>query len=415
MDRNAYIENLCRGARSATHTLANLSSAKKNQLLRDIAAALRTNAPGIIAANMKDLDAAKKAGLSSAMCDRLLLNEKGINSMAVSIEEIASFEEPVGRIENMRVRPSGIRVGQMRIPLGVVLVIYESRPNVTTDIAALCIKSGNACILRGGEEAIYSNTALYGVLEKVILSHGLPAGSVTFMAELDRDLVPLLLKQNRYIDVVIPRGGVGLISMVTRESNIPVIKHDYGICHIFLDESADTDMSIRIAINAMVQRPSACNAMETLLVHEKFPGTKKVLQALADHNVEIRGCERTRAIMPGLVAATDADWDTEYLDLVLSVKIVNSLEEAMDHIAKHSSSHSESIITDNYSHAERFLKEVDSSAVFVNSSTRFHDGGEFGLGAEVGISTGRFHARGAMGVEGLTTLKYVVYGNGEVR
>jgi len=415
MEKNSYIENLCRGARSATHALANLSSAKKNELLRDIAAALRSNAPEIISANMKDLDAAKKAGLSSAMCDRLLLNEKAVNSMAVSIEEIAALEEPVGRIENMRVRPSGIRVGQMRIPLGVVLVIYESRPNVTTDIAALCIKSGNACILRGGEEAIYSNSALYSIIEKTIREHGLPSGSVTFMAELDRDLVPLILKQNRYIDVVIPRGGVGLISMVTKESNIPVIKHDYGICHIFLDESADTDMSARIAINAKVQRPSACNAMETLLIHENFTGTGTVLQALLDRKVEIRGCERTRAIMPGIAAATDADWDTEYLDLILSVKMVKNVDEAMDHIAKHSSSHSESIITNNYTNAERFLKEVDSAAVFVNSSTRFHDGGEFGLGAEVGISTGKFHARGAMGVEGLTTLKFVVYGNGEVR
>jgi len=416
MDNKQYIEQLCRDARDASRTVAGYGTVLKNNLLLKMAADLRRKADFIIAGNKKDLAAAEQAGVSGALYDRLLLNRERIDGMAVSIEEIAALPDPVGRIERMIVRPSGIRVGQMRIPLGVVAVIYEARPNVTTDIAALCLKSGNAAILRGGKEAINTNTALHAVVSGVLAESGCPGSAVTFIGRTDRELVPVLLKMKRYIDVVIPRGGESLIRAVSEESTIPVIKHDKGVCHIFVDESADEEMANRIAVNAKVQRPGVCNAMETLLVHAKYPRTESLLKSLLDSNVEIRGCERTVALMPGAVRPADpGDYGFEFLDLVLAVKMVDSLEEAMEHIARYGSSHSEAIITSDYLNSERFLREVDSSAVFVNASTRFHDGGEFGLGAEVGISTEKLHARGAMGVEGLTTLKYVIYGKGEVR
>lgn len=416
MDNKQYIEQLCRDARDASRTVAGYGTVLKNNLLLKMAADLRRKADFIIAGNKKDLAAAEQAGVSGALYDRLLLNRERIDGMAVSIEEIAQLPDPVGRIERMIVRPSGIRVGQMRIPLGVVAVIYEARPNVTTDIAALCLKSGNAAILRGGKEAINTNTALHAVVSGVLAESGCPGSAVTFIGRTDRELVPVLLKMKRYIDVVIPRGGESLIRAVSEESTIPVIKHDKGVCHIFVDESADEEMANRIAVNAKVQRPGVCNAMETLLVHAKYPRTESLLKSLLDSNVEIRGCERTVALMPGAVRPADpGDYGFEFLDLVLAVKMVDSLEEAMEHIARYGSSHSEAIITSDYLNSERFLREVDSSAVFVNASTRFHDGGEFGLGAEVGISTEKLHARGAMGVEGLTTLKYVIYGKGEVR
>ncbi len=416
MDNKQYIEQLCRDARDASRTVAGYGTVLKNNLLLKMAADLRRKADFIIAGNKKDLAAAEQAGVSGALYDRLLLNRERIDGMAVSIEEIAALPDPVGRIERMIVRPSGIRVGQMRIPLGVVAVIYEARPNVTTDIAALCLKSGNAAILRGGKEAINTNTALHAVVSGVLAESGCPGSAVTFIGRTDRELVPVLLKMKRYIDVVIPRGGESLIRAVSEESTIPVIKHDKGVCHIFVDESADEEMANRIAVNAKVQHPGVCNAMETLLVHAKYPRTESLLKSLLDSNVEIRGCERTVALMPGAVRPADpGDYGFEFLDLVLAVKMVDSLEEAMEHIARYGSSHSEAIITSDYLNSERFLREVDSSAVFVNASTRFHDGGEFGLGAEVGISTEKLHARGAMGVEGLTTLKYVIYGKGEVR
>ncbi len=416
MDNKQYIEQLCRDARSASRVIANYTTVQKNNLLLKMAADLRKKADFIIAENKKDLAAAEEAGVSKALYDRLLLNRERIDGMAVSIEEIAQLQDPVGRIERMVVRPSGIRVGQMRIPLGVVAVIYEARPNVTTDIAALCLKSGNAAILRGGREAISSNTALHAVVRGVLAESGCPGSAVTFIGRTERELVPILLKMKQYIDVVIPRGGESLIKAVSEESTIPVIKHDKGVCHTFVDESADEDMANRIAVNAKVQRPGVCNAMETLLIHAKYPHKDSLLKSLLDRNVEIRGCERTAALMPGVVKpAAPGDYGFEFLDLVLAVKIVDSLEEAMEHIARYGSNHSEAIVTSDYMNSERFLREVDSSAVFVNSSTRFHDGGEFGLGAEVGISTEKLHARGAMGVEGLTTLKYVIYGKGEVR
>ncbi|PKL35663.1 MAG: glutamate-5-semialdehyde dehydrogenase [Spirochaetae bacterium HGW-Spirochaetae-1] len=416
MDDRQYIEDLCIKAKKASTFIARRTTSEKNNILLRIASLLREKSDYIIAENEKDINTARAAGLSSAMIDRLVLNRDRIMSMSVSVEEIAALEDPVGRIENMRVRPSGIRVGQMRVPIGVVAVIYESRPNVTTDIAALCIKSGNASILRGGRESIHSNTALYGVVKTALAGFGYPEEIVTLITRTDRELVSLLLKKNDYIDIVIPRGGEGLIRRVTEESTIPVIKHDKGVCHTFIDAGAVEEMANRIAVNAKVQRPGVCNSMETLLIHRDYPRKESLLQSLLDNKVELRGCRRTVALMPASVKpALEDDWAMEYLDLILSVRIVDTMEEAMDHIARYGSGHSESIVTNDYFNAERFLKEVDSSAVFVNASTRFHDGGEFGLGAEVGISTQKLHARGAMGVEGLTTQKYVVYGSGEIR
>lgn len=416
MDNKQYIERLCLDAKAASRVIANYSTVQKNNLLRKIAASLRERCDYIISENRKDLAAAEKNGLAASVVDRLLLNRTRIEAMAVSIDEIALMEDPVGRIEKMTTRPSGIRVGQMRVPLGVVAVIYESRPNVTTDIASLCIKSGNASVLRGGKEALHSNAALYAVIRDAMKELSCPGSAVTFIDRTDRDLVPILVKMNGYIDIVVLRGGEGLIKSVTAEATIPVIKHDKGVCHIFVDGSADTDMACRIAVNAKVQRPGVCNAMEALLIHESFGGAEALVKSLLDSGVEIRGCAKTVALAPGKIrAAAEDDWGREFLDLICAVKIVRSLDEALDHIARYGSGHSEAIVTNDYLSAERFMKEVDSSAVFLNASTRFHDGGEFGLGAEVGISTQKLHARGAMGMEGLTCLKYVVYGKGEVR
>ncbi len=416
MDFQSYVDRICRAARDASRSIARMPASSKNDLLRSMAAALRQAAPEIISENKKDLEEGKRAGISDALYDRLLLDEKRIEGMARSIEEIAALPDPVGRVENMKVMESGIRVGQMRVPLGTVAVIFESRPNVTTDIAALCIKSGNASILRGGKEAIFSNRALHEVVTRVIRENHSDPAIVSFIGETDRGVVPELLKRDDMIDIVIPRGGEGLIKMVTELSSIPVIKHDKGLCHIFVDESALPEMAEAVSVNAKVQRPGVCNAVETLLIHSGYRGTKELLEALDREGVELRGCARTVEALPNRVkTATDEDWDTEYLDLILSVQIVDSLDDAMDHIARHSSGHSEAIITTFYPNADRFINEVDSAAVFVNASTRFHDGGEFGLGAEVGISTEKLHARGAMGVEGLTTLKYVVTGRGEIR
>lgn len=412
---NPYVDDLCARAKSAVRAAANLSTKDKNNILFSIARDLRKNKSFILSENIKDLENAKKQGVSNAFYDRLLLDEKRIEGIAVSVEEIANFPDPVGRIENMKVVPSGIRVGQMRIPLGVIAVIYESRPNVTVDIAALCIKSGNVAILRGGEEAVHSNMAFAKIIRNSIKEYGQSENIVNLMENLDRDLVPVLLKKNEYIDIVIPRGGEGLISMVTRESTIPVLKHEKGVCHVFVDETAVKDTAERITINAKVQRPSACNAAETLLIHEKYPFAPELLQCLIDNGVEIRGCEKTVKLKPGIKPASECDWGTEYLELIISVKIVSSFDEAIEHIAEYNSGHTETIITSDYYNSEQFLKVIDSAAVMVNASTRFHDGGEFGLGAEVGISTQKLHARGAMGIEGLTTLKYIVYGNGEVR
>ncbi len=411
-----YIDGICAGAQSASKKISTMSTIDKNLILKKIAQKLREKKSQIIQENDKDLIMAKKNCVSSAFYDRLLLDEKRIEAMAVSVDEIAMLEDPIGKIDNMKIRPSGIRVGQMRVPLGVIAVIYESRPNVTIDIAALCIKSGNAAILRGGEESINSNICLSNIIRSAITELRHDPNIVTFMDRLERNLLPLLLKRDDAIDIVIPRGGEGLIKVVVRESTIPVIRHEKGVCHLYIDESADKDMSERIAVNGKVQRPGVCNSIETLLIHENYPYKESLLNILLSNNVEIRGCDKLLEINSrDLKKATPEDWSAEYLDLIISAKIVESFEDAVEHISVYSSGHTEAIITSDYFKAERFMKEVDSSAIFLNASTRFHDGGEFGLGAEVGISTQKLHARGVMGIEGLTTLKYVVYGNGEIR
>lgn len=416
MNNRDYIEEICRKAKSSSRELASLSTKERDNILFNIADKIRVKADFIIDENKKDLKIAKDSGVASAFYDRLLLNHERLEGMAKSIEEIAKLEDPIGRVHNMKIRPSGIKVGQMRVPVGVIAVIYESRPNVTTDIAALSLKSGNASILRGGKESINSNTALYSVIREALSESKCPDDAVCLITKTEHELVQILLKMNQYIDIVIPRGGENLIKMVSNESNIPVIKHDKGVCHTFVDSDAEKQMTIDISLNAKISKPGVCNAMETLLIHKDFPHKESLLQALIEKDVELRGCDRSVAVLPDKVKkATENDWDEEYLDLILSVRIVDSMDEAVKHISDHGSGHSEAIITNNYSNAERFLKEVDSSALFVNSSTRFHDGGEFGLGAEVGISTQKLHARGAMGIEGLTCLKYIVYGSGQVR
>lgn len=416
MDGRRYIEDICVRSKAASKKVAGLSTVQKNSALRTVARMLREKSSFIVEENERDMDAAKQSGVTQAFLDRLMLNGQRIEGMAVSVEEIAALDDPVGRVEGMSVRPSGIRVGRMRVPIGVIGVIFESRPNVTTDIAALCLKSGNSCILRGGSESVRSNLALRAVIADAFKEGGVPSDAVIMIDRIDRELVPILLGMDKYIDIVIPRGGESLIQMVTRESTIPVIKHDKGVCHVYIDKSAEEDMAVRISVNAKVQRPGVCNAMETLLIHGEFPHKESLLKALSGKGVELRGCDRTVSLMPGIVKrAGEEDWYAEYLDMILSVKIVDSMDEAADHIARYGSGHSDAIITSDYRAAERFLREVDSAAVFVNASTRFHDGNEFGLGAEVGISTQKLHARGAMGLEGLTCSKYIVYGSGQVR
>ncbi|MBP7901334.1 MAG: glutamate-5-semialdehyde dehydrogenase [Spirochaetes bacterium] len=406
--------DICVRAKKSSREISLLDEKKKNEMLSALASALRNEKEFIIEENSKDLIFAKDSGLSSSMIDRLSLDAKRINSLAESVEFIATLPNPVGSVENMKTMPSGIRVGQMRVPVGVVMVIYEARPNVTVDIASLCLKSGNVAILRGGKEAINSNKALYSIAKKVFSKY-VSSEPLFLIDDLDYSVVDLLLKQNRDIDIVIPRGGEKLIKSVSEKSLIPVIKHDKGLCHLFIDETADKQMAIDIAINGKVQRPAVCNAVETILVHRKFPYVAELISALKEKNVEIRGDEFLRSVDSSVKLASSEDYDTEYLDLICSAKTVDSIDEAMSHIALHSSNHSEAIVTNDYLNAERFINEVDSSAVLINASTRFHDGGEFGLGAEVGISTQKLHARGAMGMQGLTCLKYIVYGTGQIR
>ena len=414
MDKTSYVSDICSRAKKSSREISLLAEKKKNEMLMSLSSALRKEKDFIIEENSKDLIFAKDSGLSSAMIDRLSLDEKRIDSLAESVEFIASLANPVGSVENMKTMPSGIRVGQMRVPVGVVMVIYEARPNVTVDIASLCLKSGNVAVLRGGKEAINSNKALYSIAKKVF-SQYVSSEPLFLVDDLDYAVVDLLLKQNKDIDIVIPRGGEKLIKTVSEKSLIPVIKHDKGLCHLFIDESAEKQMAIDIAVNGKVQRPGVCNAVETILVHRNFPYTAELLSALKDKNVEIRGDDYLRSIDSGVKLASSEDYDTEYLDLICSAKTVDSIDEAIEHIALHSSNHSEAIVTTNYFNSERFINEVDSSAVLVNASTRFHDGGEFGLGAEVGISTQKLHDRGAMGMQGLTCLKYIVYGTGQIR
>lgn len=415
-DLNAVFERLGRQARTASDALRSLSRAVKDAALLRIAAELRAQCAAIQAENAKDLAAGREKGLSNAMLDRLALNDTRIEAMAQGLEVVAALPDPVGDIVHQYLHTNGLRIAQIRQPLGVVGIIYESRPNVTADAAALCLKSGNACILRGGSEAIHSNLAIARVFIDAARAAGAPEHAVQIVETTDRAAVGEMLRQDRYIDVIIPRGGKSLISRIYEESRIPVVAHLDGICHTYLHEDADPDMALKICLNAKLQRPGVCNAMETLLVHESAaPMLLPIIaQALSGGGCELRGCPRTRQIID-CAEATDEDWETEYLDKILSIRIVSSLEEAIGHINLHGSHHSDAIVTEGYAPAERFLDAVDSATVYVNASTRFTDGFEFGLGAEIGISTSKLHCRGPMALEGLTALKYIIRGSGQIR
>ncbi|MBI3398401.1 MAG: glutamate-5-semialdehyde dehydrogenase [Deltaproteobacteria bacterium] len=406
-----------KAAREASLKLANCNTAVKNNALLKMADGLLKNADTIKAANAKDLKTAEGKGLSKAMLDRLTITDKVLKTMADGIKEVANLPDPVGEITRMWKRPNGLLVGRMRIPLGVIGIIYEARPNVTADAAALCLKSGNAVILRGGSEAINSNLAIAKVLQDACKKEGVPDTAIQVIPTTEREAVLEMLKLEEYIDLIIPRGGEGLIRFVAENSRIPVIKHYKGVCHIFVDESADLDMAGKICLNAKVQRPGVCNAMESLLVHKNI--AKEFLPRMGkkyqDVNVELRGCDETRKILPYAKPAAEEDWSAEYLDLILAVKVVKDMDEAIAHIAKYGSLHTESIITKDYSNSQRFLREVNSSTVLVNASTRFSDGFQLGLGAEIGISTTKIHAFGPMGLEELTTQKFIIYGDGQVR
>ncbi|MBI5892306.1 MAG: glutamate-5-semialdehyde dehydrogenase [Deltaproteobacteria bacterium] len=413
----SIILQIAKDSRSASFELARLSTGAKNNALLRMADGLLKNANAIKEANKKDISAAKKKGLSIAMIDRLTITDKVLKTMSDGIREVAGLPDPVGEITRMWKRPNGLLVGKMRIPLGVIGIIYEARPNVTADAAALCLKSGNAVILRGGSEAINSNIAIAKVLQDACRKQGIPDAAIQVVPTTEREAVLEMLKLEEYIDLIIPRGGEGLIRFVVENSKIPVIKHYKGVCHIFVDESADLNMAEKICFNAKVQRPGVCNAMETLLVHKSI--AKEFLPKMGRRfkraNVELRGCKDTKKILSYVKPAKEEDWHAEYLDLILAIKIVKDIDEAMDHIAKYGSLHTESIITSDYSNSQRFLREVNSSTVLVNASTRFSDGFQLGLGAEIGISTTKIHAFGPMGLEELTTQKFIIYGDGQIR
>jgi glutamate-5-semialdehyde dehydrogenase len=408
---------LAREAKEAARTMARLSTGAKDELLRRMADALEMEGGALLAANERDLAAGQQKGMAPAMLDRLALDDKRIRAMADGLREVAALPDPVGEISGMRLRPNGLQVGRMRVPLGVIGIVYEARPNVTADAAGLCLKSGNAVILRGGSEAIHSNGAIGAVLRGELGRMGLPEAALQVVATTDRQAVLELLKLEEEIDLVIPRGGEGLIRFVVEHSRIPVIKHYKGVCHVFVDASADYEMAERICVNAKVQRPGVCNAMETLLIHKDIAETfvPRIAETMRGHGVELRGCPVTREFAPQVAAATEADWGAEYLDLILAVRVVEGLDEAIDHIRRFGSLHTEAIVTRDYAHAQRFLREVDSSTVLVNASTRFADGNQLGLGAEIGISTTKLHSFGPMGLEDLTTRKFVVFGDGQVR
>ena len=404
-------------ARTASRLVGRADTAVKNRALVNIAKRLEADEQALVTENAKDLAAARDKGLDAAMLDRLVLSLKGVKAMADGLREVAALADPVGEITGMAYRPSGIQVGRMRVPLGVIGIIYESRPNVTADAAALCLKSGNACILRGGSEAIHSNRAIAARVQAGLAEAGLPEDAVQLIQTTDRAAVGELLRMEKQVDVIVPRGGKGLIERVIAESRIPIIKHLDGICHVYIDDKADHDKAIRIAMNAKTQRYGVCNAMETLLVAEGIADAilPELAGLLMEKGVELRGCPKTLELVSGAAPATIEDWDTEYLAAILSIRVVADLDEAIEHIHRHSSRHTDSIVTEDYTRARRFLREVDSSSVMVNASTRFADGFEYGLGAEIGISTDKLHARGPVGLEGLTMQKFVVLGDGQVR
>ncbi len=417
MDVKQYMQDLGQRARAASRAMARANTGAKNDALLHIATGLEAARTELIAENAKDLDQGRKDGLDDALLDRLALNEERIKGMAEGLRQIAALPDPVGEINDLNYRPSGIQVGKMRVPLGVIGIIYESRPNVTADAAGLCLKSGNAAILRGGSEACHSNQAIADVIHAGLGKAGLPRDAVQVVETTDRAAVGELIAMPEYVDVIVPRGGKGLIARISQDARVPVIKHLHGVCHVYIDAQADLDKAVAIAFNAKTHRYGVCNAMETLLIDVAV--AKAVLPRLATEyakeSVELRGCERTRAILSGITAASEADWDEEYLAPILSIRVVDGLDAAIEHLHAHSSGHTESIVTEDYSKARRFLAEVDSSSVMVNVSTRFADGFEYGLGAEIGISTDKIHVRGPVGLEGLTSQKFIVLGDGQIR
>ena len=412
-----YVQELVARAKQAAGRVASLSTAVKNTALLAMADALDEKHELLIAANEKDVEAFGSEPDKKAMADRLRLTEARIAEMSAGIREVAKLPDPLGTMPKMWTRPNGMQVGRVRVPIGVIGIIYESRPNVTADSAALCLKSGNVCVLRGGSEAIHSNTAIAAVLAEAAEKAGVPPGALTFVDRPDRGVVPVLLKKDRYIDLIIPRGGPSLMKTIAEHATIPVVKHDAGVCHIYVDADADQAMAETICVNAKAQRPSTCNAMETLLVHQTIARTflPRLMEKLQAAKVDVRGCPKTCQLLPEAKPASDDDFGKEFLDLILAVKVVKNIDEAMEHIARYGSQHTEAIVTSDYQKAMRFLREVDAGAVLVNASTRLNDGFQFGLGAEIGISTSRIHARGPMGLEELTCSKFIVMGSGQVR
>lgn len=417
MSLEKTIKDMTQAGKEASRELRKVSRARKDAALQLMAGKLMEREKAIRQENEKDLASAKEQGLSSAMLDRLTLDAKTLQSMAEALGEVAALPDPVGEVTGMWKRPNGLLVGRVRIPLGVIGFIYESRPNVTVDAASLCLKAGNAVILKGGSEAIQSNLILGKILREALEERGLPPAAIQVIPTTERDATRILLQQEEDVDVIIPRGGEGLIRFVTDHSRIPVLRHYKGVCHVYVDEFADLGMAAEICFNAKVQRPGVCNAMETMLVHEGVADAflPAFLKRFRDAGVEIRGCPRTLALMPEATPAKPSDWPEEFLDLILAVKVVHGLDEALDHIEKYGSNHTEAIVTNRYDRAQRFLEEVNSSVVLVNASTRFNDGNQLGLGAEIGINTSKLHAFGPMGLAELTTQKFIVYGNGQIR
>ncbi len=417
MDIKKYMQEIGLAARAASRLMASADSNKKNSALQHIASALLREKTALLAANQLDLTDARANGLDEAMLDRLSITEKSIQGMAEGLTQIAKLDDPIGEMSDFKYRPSGIQIGKMRVPLGVIGIIYEARPNVTIDAAGLCIKSGNAAILRGGSEALHCNQALAKLVQEGLAAAGLPSSAVQVIETSDRAAVGELITMKDYVDVIVPRGGKGLIERISNEARIPVIKHLDGNCHVYIDDDADFDKALRILENSKTQRLGTCNTAESLLIARAVAASMlpKLADMLSQHGIEIRGCKETCSLVKQAKAASEEDYYTEYLAAIISCKVVSGLDEAIAHINQHSSQHTEAIVTENYSKARRFLREVDSSSVMVNASTRFADGFEYGLGAEIGISTDKLHARGPVGLEGLTSLKYIVLGDGQVR
>ena len=416
-DIRSTMQGIGRRARLAASAMSRADTAAKNNALLAMASAIEQARETLIEENKKDMDAGRRDGLDAALLDRLLLNDERIADMAEGLRQIAKLPDPVGEITDLNYQPSGIQVGRMRVPLGVIGIIYESRPDVTADAAGLCLKSGNASILRGGSEAIHSNKAIAACIQSGLKSAGLPEDAVQVIETTDRAAVGELITMREYVDVIVPRGGKGLIERLMREATVPMIKHLHGVCHVYIDDTADLDKAVKVAFNAKTQRYGTCNTMETLLVARAV--AEKILPVLgklyAEKGVELRGCAATQKILPGIKAATEEDWHTEYLAPILSIRVVEGVDAAIEHIATYGSQHTDSIVTEDLTHAHRFLRQVDSSSVMVNASTRFADGFEYGLGAEIGISTDKLHARGPVGLEGLTSMKFVVFGDGHIR